>query len=154
MSDRRTIRYALCCGTLAGLASTAALILLARLEDRSPWQPANAISHWVWGEEAGSMDEADMRHTGLGLATNQIAAMFWGLPFGAWLARRPPRNAPAMLRDASIMTAIAAAVDYLLIPRRLTPGWELALPKRSVAAAFGAMALGLALGGLAAQAQR
>jgi len=73
MSDRRTIRYALCCGTLAGLASTAALILLARLEDRSPWQPANAISHWVWGEEAGSMDEADMRHTGLGLATNQIA---------------------------------------------------------------------------------
>ncbi|WP_183433334.1 hypothetical protein [Mesorhizobium sp. RMAD-H1] len=147
----RTMRYALCCGTAAGLTTTAALMLLARLEGRSPWQPANATSHWVWGEEAGAMEEADMRHTLLGLLTNQLSAMFWGLPFGAWLARRPPRDAPAMLRDASVMAAIAAAVDYLLMPKRLTPGWELALPKRSVAAAFGALALGLALGGLAAR---
>ncbi|MBP2238721.1 hypothetical protein J2Z31_005262 [Sinorhizobium kostiense] len=32
-------------------------------------------------------------------------------------------------------------------PKRLTPGWETVLPKRSVGAAFAAMALGLALGG-------
>ncbi|KXF77217.1 hypothetical protein ATN84_07325 [Paramesorhizobium deserti] len=148
------MRYALYCGTLAGLTSTMALMLLARLEGHSPWQPANATSHWIWGDDAGSRERADMRHTLLGLLTNQLAAMFWGMPFGAWLASRPSRDASAMLRDATLMASVAAAVDYLLMPKRLTPGWELALPKRSVAAAFGAMALGLALGGLAAQSRR
>jgi hypothetical protein len=37
-------------------------------------------------------------------------------------------------------------------PQRLTPGWELVLSERSMVATFGAMALGLAAGALAAHA--
>jgi hypothetical protein len=44
--------------------------------------------------------------------------------------------------------AIAGAVDYGLVPRRLSPGWEHALPPRGVAAGFAALGLGLALGAL------
>jgi hypothetical protein len=41
--------------------------------------------------------------------------------------------------------------DYLLLPRRLSPGWELALTRKSMAGAFAAMAAGLAAGALAAR---
>jgi len=43
---------------------------------------------------------------------------------------------------------LAAIVDYGLLPKNLTPGWEEPLPVRSVAGGFGGLALGLALGGL------
>jgi hypothetical protein len=51
-----------------------------------------------------------------------------------------------MLRDASVMSVIAATVDYGITPKRLTPGWELVLPTRSMFGAFPALAIGLALG--------
>jgi hypothetical protein len=35
-------------------------------------------------------------------------------------------------------------VDYEATPKRFTPGWELVLSKRSMAATYVAMALGLA----------
>jgi hypothetical protein len=39
-------------------------------------------------------------------------------------------------------------VDYAVVPRRLTPGWEAVLSKRAIAATYVMMALGLAAGGL------
>jgi len=39
---------------------------------------------------------------------------------------------------------LAAIVDYGLLPKNLTPGWEEPLPVRSVAGGFGGLALGLA----------
>jgi hypothetical protein len=56
-----------------------------------------------------------------------------------------------MLRDATVMAAIAAAVDYGMVPKRLTPGWETVLSKRSIVAAYGVLALGLAAGALVTQ---
>jgi len=144
------VRNALCCGAAAGLTSTAAVMALACLEGRRPWQPLNGTSHWLWGEEAGAVTRLDARHTGIGLATNQGAAMFWGAIFGGWLAARPPRSRIALFRDASLLTMIAGLVDYGLVPKRLTPGWELAVSRKSVAATFAAMGLGLAVGGLVA----
>jgi hypothetical protein len=47
---------------------------------------------------------------------------------------------------AAAMSAIAAAVDYGVTPRRFTPGWELALSKKSMVGAFASLALGLAMG--------
>ena len=60
-----------------------------------------------------------------------------------------PQGGPARIaRDATTVSAIAAIVDYGLVPKRLTPGWEEPLPIRSVAGGFAGLALGLALGGL------
>jgi len=49
------------------------------------------------------------------------------------------------------MAAIAAAVDYGITPKRLTPGWELVLSKRAIALAYVAMAFGLTTGALVTQ---
>jgi general stress protein 26 len=41
-----------------------------------------------------------------------------------WLARQPQHTPLLILRDAAAMSAIAAAVDYGITPKRATPGWE------------------------------
>lgn len=144
-------RYALYCGAAAGVASSAAVMLDSMARGRSPWQPVNATSHWLWGSEAGTRRRPDFAHTVTGLATNQSAAMFWGAIFGAWLSSQPPRTMAQMARDAAIMGAIATTLDYGILPRRLSPGWELAGGTRLAALGMTATVLGLAAGGLAAQ---
>jgi hypothetical protein len=78
--------------------------------------------------------------------------MFWGAIFGLHLARKQDATFGEIARDAALMGVIASAVDYGLMPKRLTPGWELALSKTSVALAMAATAAGLGLGGMAARA--
>jgi hypothetical protein len=139
---------ALVTGTAASVVSTAALALLAQREGKSAFQPTNATSHWLHGDHAASHREPDVSHTLIGYATHHASALFWAVPFEIWLAARPPRTTAGLLRNACMMSAIAAAVDYGATPKRLTPGWELVLSRRSIAVAYGAMALGLAGGAL------
>jgi hypothetical protein len=143
-------RYAAVSGTLASLATSGILMLLAKAEGKSPWQPANATSHWMHGPRAGKQKTADAAHTAVGLATHHASAMFWSLPFSWWASRRP-RTASELFVGASVTTAVAAAVDYLVVPRRATPGWEHALSKESIAATYVALAAGLAAGALMVQ---
>ncbi len=139
---------ALVTGLVAGAVSAAALALAARREGRGAVQPLNATSHWLHGDIAAREREADVPHTLVGAATHFASTVFWAVPFEAWLDRHPPRSHAALLRDAAVMSAVAATVDYTITPRRLTPGWELVLGRRSMAGAYGALALGLAAGSL------
>jgi hypothetical protein len=115
------------------------------------YRQGNATSHWLHGDSAALHREPDAAHTFIGYATHHASALFWAVPFEAWLAARPPCTTAGLLRDACAMSAIAAAIDYGVTPKRLTPGWELVLSKRSMAATFGAMALGLAAGAIVAR---
>jgi hypothetical protein len=142
---------ALLTGTTASIVSAAALALLAKAEGKSAVQPINATSHWLHGDNAAEFARLDTRHTLLGYGTHNASAVFWALPFATWLAFRRPRTPAQLLGDASVVAAIAAMVDYGITPKRLTPGWELVLPKRSMFAAFAVLAIGLALGARAAQ---
>jgi hypothetical protein len=148
----RTLRYAAFCGAGAGLASQAMLLAAALAEGQPLARPINATSHWLHGRRAGQVRGADMRHTALGAATNQSAALFWGTLFGIHLSRTERAGPAKIARDAALMGVIAAVIDYGLIPRRLTPGWELSLSKTSVALTMAATAAGLGLGGMAARA--
>lgn len=142
----RIILSALISGTAASLVSTAVLSLLARAEGKSTYQATNATSHWLHGDAAASYSEADVAHTVVGYATHHASALFWALPFQVLLEARPPRNELELLQYACVMSAIAAVVDYGVVPRRVTPGWELVLSKRSMVATYGATAIGLAAG--------
>lgn len=138
-------------GVVAGVVSAVALGALARVEGKGVLQPNNATSHWLHGDEAAEHDEADISHAVVGQLTHQASAMLWALVLEAWHAVRPPRHAGDLVCDASAVSAIAAGVDYGVVPRRLTPGWELVLSKGSLAATYGALALGLAAGSLVSQ---
>jgi hypothetical protein len=141
-------------GTVASFAAGAALALAARAEGRGALQPINATSHWLHGRSAGGRQGADLEHTGTGLATHHASAMFWGTIFEGLRASRRRRSPATTLCDAGLVAGLAAVVDYGLVPRRISPGWELALSPRGVAAGFAGMALGLAAGGLLTDALR
>lgn len=142
---------ALVTGAVAGLASAAALALLAKAEGKGALQPINATSHWLHGEKAAQCDRLDAGHTSIGVATHYASTVFWALPFEYWRARQRPRSAGTLLRGACVTAAVAAAVDYGVTPKRFTPGWELVLGKRSMVMAYVALALGLASGTKIAQ---
>jgi Pyridoxamine 5'-phosphate oxidase like len=150
----RMASAALVSGTAASLAMTAALALLARREGKRAIQPINSTSHWLHGEDAGSVRKADLTHTAIGYGTHHASALLWAFIFEKWLSSQPPRTPLLMLRDASVMSGIAAAVDYGITPKRLTPGREEVLSKHSIALTYGAMALGLAAGAMLTQEHR
>ena len=135
-------------GSVASVVSTAVLATLAKMEGKGVPQPVNATSHWLHGENAADVGAIDVSHTGVGFATHHASALFWALPFEMWLASHPPRSSLELGRDAAVMSAIAAIVDYGITPRRLTPGWELTLSRKSMVGAFAGLALGLAAGAL------
>ena len=139
-------------GTVVSLVSAMALALLAKAEGKSALRPINATSHWLHGEKAAGCEELDATHTLIGFATHYASAVFWALPFEFWRARRRPLSTGMLLRGACMTSAIAAAVDYGVTPKRFTPGWELVLSKRSMVVTYGVLALGLLSGAKLAQA--
>jgi hypothetical protein len=148
----RTIVGSIISGSIATAVTTVALGLLARAEGIGAFQPTNSTSHWLHGDSAGTVKKVDIAHSAVGYTTHHASAVFWAFPFEWRLAQSPQEPTTARLaRDASIMAAIAAFVDYGLVPKRLTPGWETVLSKRSIAATYVALAAGLTVGALVNQ---
>ena len=146
MSPRSLAGAALVTGSVASLTSFVGLAIAAEATGRAPLRPINATSHWLNGDFAGLSGGVDGRRTGIGIATNHAACLFWALPFMAWQRRRPAATPAALMGDAVLMAAVAAAVDYGATPKRFTPGWELVLPKGGMALAYAALAVGFAAG--------
>lgn len=147
-SWRQVGRQALVSGSLASILSTAALATLGKASRGHAFAPTNSTSHWLWGEEAYSAYDPDLRHTAVGYATHHASAVFWAALYERWLDRPGHRSTAQIVRDAAATSAIAAFVDYQLTPRRLRPGFEQHLSKPSLFAVYCAFGLGLAAGAL------
>jgi anaerobic selenocysteine-containing dehydrogenase len=148
MSLLRIAQAAGATGSIASAITTAALAGLAKARGKGALQPTNSTSHWLHGRGVGQSRKADLAHTGVGYATHHASAVFWAVPFEAWLSARPARSTGGIFLRAVAVAGIAALVDYGLVPKRFTPGWEEVLPPRDIAAVYGVLALGLAIGGL------
>lgn len=127
-------------GTAVSVCTAAALAMLARAEGRHPIQPLNSTSHWYRGEAAGHSRVVDASHTLLGVVTHHGASVFWAAIFQAVRRIRPDRP---RLMDAVGVSAVAALVDYGVVPKQLTPGWEKVVSPTSIVLAYGAMAVAL-----------
>ena len=140
-------------GALASVLSTAALALAGLRETRNPAAPTNAISHWLWGDEALRENPPSWRYTATGYAVHHVASVFWAtLHARAWSSAPRERPPAAVAASAVAASAIACVVDFKLTPHRLTPGFQHRLSRPAMAVVYGCFALGLALGtGIAAQ---
>ena len=126
---------ALASGALAGSASALVAAWRGRRETGFATSPLNATSHIVWGREAAHHDSASFKYTATGLALHYGSAVFWALMYEML-------PGPAALRAAAT-TGLAYVTDYHVVPKRLTPGFELRLSKPSLAAIYIALAVGL-----------
>jgi hypothetical protein len=133
----RLLQRTVVSGSIAALATLAAVAAGGVRRRVGPVAPVNATSHILWGREAGGASRADVRHTLPGLALHLGACLFWAAIYES--LPRHPLGGPAT-------AALAYVTDYHVVPRRLTPGWELRLPGRSLALVYAVLALSLPLG--------
>ncbi|KWT94077.1 MULTISPECIES: hypothetical protein [unclassified Variovorax] len=145
------LRTGLIAGAMASVVSTVALALAGRRETGSAVAPTNAISHWLWGGEALAVDRPTLRHTAVGYAIHHLSSTFWAVLY-AWLHgnRQDAQTVPKAMAGATVASALACLVDYKATPKRLTPGFEHRLSTGAMALVYGAFAVGLAAGCLAA----
>jgi hypothetical protein len=136
-------------GATSSLLSTAALALLGRREAGSAYAPTNAVSHWIYGDEAFHEQTPTLRHTVPGYLIHHGSATFWAVLFERLCGRLLDRKNPATtLGAATAASAFACFADYQLTPKRFQPGYEAHLSRPSLAVVYGVFGIGLALGAM------
>ncbi|MBB3121550.1 hypothetical protein [Pseudoduganella violacea] len=144
-----TLKQAALPGALASLASAAALALCGRRESGSMFAGVNAISHWLWGDQAVRQDRPTLKHTLAGYLIHHASSMFWAALFErSCKAQLAKQQAARTLALAGAATAVACVTDFQLTPPRLRPGFEQRLSRPSLALVYGAFCVGLAAGAL------
>ena len=144
------VNRSLLSGSLAALAVTLVASLAARRSSGSAAAALNATSHLLWGERAGRQDAYSMKYTATGFATNYGASIFWALFYEA-LGRGKRRRPQRALLDGALVATAAYITDYHIVPRRLTPGFEMRISPGALALVYAALALGLSARELAKQ---
>lgn len=133
-------------GTLASALSTAALAVCGHVDSGSAFAPTNAVSHWVWKEEAFRQDLPSVRHTLAGYGIHHGSAIFWGVLYEKWFGQVAQKKSPALtIASGLAMAGLAYFADYALTPARFQPGYEKRLSGPSMVAVYAAFGLGLAL---------
>jgi len=137
-------------GAASSIVSTAALALLGRAEGSTAYAPTNAVSHWIWGDEAAEHEGFSLKYTLTGYAIHHASATFWSVLFEKLAGERlDHKDLRVTLAASAATSAIACFADYKLTPQRLKPGYEKHLSKKSLAGVYAAFAVGLALGAFA-----
>lgn len=138
-----TLQNAIVAGSIVFVATLATVAFRGKADSGSAIAPINATSHVIYGREAANADLPDVRHTVPGLAINAGASVFWATVFERLFGRDDSRHPGMAVLGGAVVAALAYVVDYHLVPKRLTPGWEERVSNRSLAVIFGAIALSL-----------
>jgi hypothetical protein len=141
----QAFRNGLVSGTVASIISTLSLAFFGKAELDKSAAPVNAPSQWIWGRHAPYENRFSLRYTVVGYAIHHAASIFWAILHEKLRPRLSQTGSKtAAIAPAIVTTAAAYVVDFYVIPKRLTPGFEHRLSKRSLFMVYGAFALGLA----------
>jgi hypothetical protein len=150
----QTAAQAVASGLAAGLISGLLLAWRGRIDNKTACSALNAPSHWLWDDEALKHDGPSVRYTVVGTVIHQASSLLWSSIY-AWLQRRHRcPSVAAAAADAVAVTAVAAVVDLVVVPRRLTPGFERRLSAPSLGWVYGGFAVGLAIGAVRVMGRR
>ncbi len=134
----------------SAIATIGSVTLLASLTGKPLYAPTQAISHIIFGERAYQNDTRNLSFLTVGLALNGLAMIGWSgiaeLGFRAF--GTPPGNFPTACVVSIGVTMMAYFVDFHVVPKRLTPGFEHVLSKHSLLVVYVLLAISLLLGSL------
>jgi hypothetical protein len=145
----QAFRKGLVSGTVASILSTISLAILGKDELGKSAAPINGPSQWIWGRYAPYENCFSLQYTVVGYAIHHAASLFWAIlneRFRQDLGSSPGRTIAIV--PAIVTTTAAYVVDFYVIPKRLTPGFEHRLSRRSLVLVYGTFALGLATAAL------
>lgn len=137
----------LCDAAVSGAAAAITSALVAARESAAEGStvvaPLNAVTHCLWPKRAFKEQPFSARFTGVGAAIHLGSGVFWGLLFEMLRGRS---QSPARISAAAAATAVTAyVVDYHVVPKRVTPGFEAHISSRSFSKIYLALGGGLAL---------
>src|SRR5688572_15037046 len=136
-------------GSLAAVATTVTAAACGRAENKNALAPINAISHIAWGDKAANQEQASWKYTATGLGLNTAAVGSWAVLYEALFGKAANRGeVGTSLVGGALVSAFAYFVDYYVVPKRLTPGFEMRLSGKSLFAIYATLAASLGLGGL------
>jgi hypothetical protein len=138
---RGVLWHALSSGAVASLMCTAVVSALGRRGTGTAFSATNATSHWIWGTPARFARRGSLRHTVVGYAIHHASSVWWALLFER--VTRESRGSGAIAARAGAVATLAYVVDYHVVPKRLTPGFESHLRARDMLAGYAAFAAGL-----------
>ena len=116
-------------GTVSGLLMATVIAVASRTRTGRAAPGLNAISHMLWGEKAGRQRNWSFRYTVSGLVLNQLACLFWSGCFEALFRERPSHLPGRGVPPVILVSFVAYLVDYHVVPKRCTPGFELLFPR-------------------------
>lgn len=146
MQTREVLYDAALSGAAAAVSSALVAARESTVAGSTPVAPLNAVTHCLWPERAFKEERFSARFTGIGAAIHLGSGVFWGLLFEMLRGRS---QSPARITAAAAATAATAyVVDYHLIPKRVTPGFEAHISERSFPKIYLALGAGLALASL------
>jgi hypothetical protein len=139
-------RKALISGAFASLLSAAALAVCGQLENRRPAGPINGPSQWIFGRGAARASQPSLRHSLTGFVIHHAMATGWALLHERVMGQRKAgQTFPERLGRAALTATVANVVDFQLTPKRLQPGFDAQLSRKSLFAVYAAFAIGLAI---------
>ncbi len=135
-------------GAALGLAVTGttlvAVAIAGQLERGDPFDPINAVSHVVLGDKVIGRGGFRPTETTIAIATHGAAMISWGVLHEAAFGKAP---APASFALGLLTAGIAAVTDFVIVPKRLTPGIEHRLSPAAMLATYAVLGLTLGLSG-------
>ncbi len=142
-------------GTLAGIATALVASARGKVENRSVAAPLNATSHMIWGKRATWQKAPTLKYTGTGFLLHHAAAVLWATVYERLFGDKADTGTiTKSLTHGALVSALAYLVDYHVVPKRFTPGFEERLSDRSLALIYAVLALSLPFRGLLQKGKR
>ncbi len=137
------LRQSALSGTVSGLLMAAVIAGTSRMRTGRTAPGLNAVSHMFWGSQAGRQANWSVRYTLNGLLLNQLACLFWSGCFEALYHDRPSNLPRQGVPHVIMLSFVAYLVDYHMVPKRCTPGFELLFPRAWYPWLYAGLALSL-----------
>lgn len=150
VTPQAVLRRSVISGSIAGLGVMATAATAGMRETGSWAAPFNGTSHILWGDQqAAAVGHPTARHTLTGVVLTHASAVFWAVLYEQFFGSKRSNGTHDIplwkpLLGGAAIASLAYVTDYHLMPKRLTPGYELHVSGKSLAAIFGVLALGLA----------
>lgn len=135
-------------GTVSGLLMAVVIATASRIRTGRGSLGINAVSHIIWGPTAGKQPHLSLRHTLPGVLLNQVACLFWALCYEATLPSQRPAVPARRIVHAVAVSWLAYVVDYHVVPKRFTPGFEWVFTRAWFPVLYAGLAGSLWAGGL------
>ena len=130
-------------GGFASALSTLVVSVFSRRRSGATAAGTNAASQWLWYPRARHVSRPSLRYTATGYAIHHASSLLWASVYEATRPEQAPLRGQVV--RAAGTAALAYVVDYHVVPRRLSPGFEHRIGPAGVAAAYAAFGLGLLL---------